>query len=95
MESGKKTKNARPEHDDEPDEHSGVDSFKQVSIDCAVRTDCVSLNYVDLQVQHYAESTTLCRHVAICRYFGEKIDELNPSTAKNYCDNMCDVGTGI
>jgi hypothetical protein len=44
-------------------------------------------------VQHYAEATTLCRHVAICRYFGEKIDEANPVTAKNYCDNMCDVSS--
>ncbi|KAG7562648.1 hypothetical protein FFLO_01915 [Filobasidium floriforme] len=70
MESGKK-KHSKPEDDDELDEHSGVDSFKQV--------------------QHYAEATTLCRHVAICRYFGEKIDEANPVTAKNYCDNMCDV----
>jgi len=33
MESGKKTKAApRVEDDDEPDEHSGVDSFKQVSV---------------------------------------------------------------
>jgi len=32
MESGKKTKPPpRVEDDDEPDEHSGVDSFKQVS----------------------------------------------------------------
>jgi hypothetical protein len=33
MESGKKTKAPpRVDDDDEPDEHSGVDSFKQVSV---------------------------------------------------------------
>lgn len=42
-------------------------------------------------VQHFAESTTLCRHVAVCRYFGEKIDETDPEIAKLYCDGMCDV----
>ncbi|KAG1763609.1 P-loop containing nucleoside triphosphate hydrolase protein [Suillus occidentalis] len=34
----------------------------------------------------YAENVTMCRHVSICKYFGEKID-----TSKSYCDNMCDV----
>jgi hypothetical protein len=74
MERGKKRKPNQPvddEDDTEPDEHSAVDSFKQV--------------------QHYAESTTLCRHIAICRYFGEKIDETDKEVAKTYCDNMCDI----
>lgn len=35
MESGKKSKNPAPEDEEEPDEHSGVDSFKQVSPHCS------------------------------------------------------------
>ncbi|KAH7913942.1 P-loop containing nucleoside triphosphate hydrolase protein [Hygrophoropsis aurantiaca] len=37
---------------------------------------------------NFAESIDVCRHVAICRYFGEATDE---RTAKEYCDDMCDV----
>ncbi|CAA7263963.1 unnamed protein product [Cyclocybe aegerita] len=39
----------------------------------------------------FAESATLCRHVSICRYFGEPIDEKDEELVKVYCDNMCDV----
>ncbi|KAI5450400.1 hypothetical protein NCC49_003182, partial [Naganishia albida] len=42
-------------------------------------------------VQHFAENTKTCRHVAICRYFGEKIDETDPSITQLYCQKMCDV----
>ncbi|KAF8909050.1 P-loop containing nucleoside triphosphate hydrolase protein [Gymnopilus junonius] len=38
-----------------------------------------------------AENHTLCRHVAICRYFGESIDEEDEQVIHSYCNNMCDV----
>ncbi|KAF8586288.1 ATP-dependent DNA helicase [Ramaria rubella] len=39
----------------------------------------------------FAESTTLCRHVSICKYFGELIEEGNPDAVGEYCRKMCDV----
>lgn len=36
-------------------------------------------------------SDLVCRHIAICRYFGEAIDDKDPEVKKAYCDNMCDV----
>lgn len=42
-----------------------------------------------------AESVTTCRHVAICRYFGEKIDDGKPDLLKAYCNNMCDVSVAV
>ncbi|KAG8801512.1 hypothetical protein FRC16_000296 [Serendipita sp. 398] len=39
----------------------------------------------------FAESTSVCRHVAICRFFGETIDTSNEVVAKAYCDRFCDV----
>ncbi|KAF9448718.1 ATP-dependent DNA helicase [Macrolepiota fuliginosa MF-IS2] len=39
----------------------------------------------------YAENVTSCRHVTICRYFGENIDDDVPDIAKRYCNAMCDV----
>ncbi|KDR82966.1 hypothetical protein GALMADRAFT_220967 [Galerina marginata CBS 339.88] len=39
----------------------------------------------------FAESATLCRHVSICRYFGEPIDENDQEIMKMYCNRMCDV----
>ncbi|KAF8628675.1 hypothetical protein AX15_003798 [Amanita polypyramis BW_CC] len=39
----------------------------------------------------FAESTTTCRHVSICRYFGEIIDESNEDVLRKYCNKMCDV----
>ncbi|TFY83198.1 hypothetical protein EWM64_g814 [Hericium alpestre] len=39
----------------------------------------------------FAERLDICRHVAVCRYFGESIDTTNPEVAKSYCDKMCDV----
>ncbi|KAL7409715.1 P-loop containing nucleoside triphosphate hydrolase protein [Mrakia frigida] len=38
-----------------------------------------------------AESTTLCRHIAVCRFFGERINEADPVMLKAYCSGMCDV----
>ncbi|KAL1950638.1 hypothetical protein VTO73DRAFT_5762 [Trametes versicolor] len=40
---------------------------------------------------NYAENAHLCRHVLICRYFGEKIDLQDPEATKKYCSKMCDV----
>ncbi|KAH9889798.1 P-loop containing nucleoside triphosphate hydrolase protein [Cubamyces lactineus] len=40
---------------------------------------------------NFAENVNICRHVLICRYFGEKIDLKDPEATKQYCDNMCDV----
>ncbi|KAG6847544.1 hypothetical protein H0H93_007453, partial [Arthromyces matolae] len=39
----------------------------------------------------FAESVETCRHVSICRYFGEVIDTKDVEVLKRYCDNMCDV----
>ncbi|KAL1676897.1 P-loop containing nucleoside triphosphate hydrolase protein [Schizophyllum commune] len=39
----------------------------------------------------FAHKADTCRHVAICRYFGEHIDARDPETVKQYCDKMCDV----
>ncbi|KAF5340125.1 hypothetical protein D9758_013147 [Tetrapyrgos nigripes] len=38
-----------------------------------------------------AENTRLCRHVSICRYFGEIINTDDKELLKSLCDNMCDV----
>ncbi|KAI0770381.1 P-loop containing nucleoside triphosphate hydrolase protein [Fomes fomentarius] len=40
---------------------------------------------------NFAENVNICRHVLICRYFGEKIDLRDPEVVKTYCNNMCDV----
>ncbi|KAJ7143581.1 P-loop containing nucleoside triphosphate hydrolase protein [Mycena crocata] len=39
----------------------------------------------------FAESTEICRHVAICRYFGEPIDMADGELVKKYCNKMCDI----
>ncbi|KAG1881987.1 P-loop containing nucleoside triphosphate hydrolase protein [Suillus tomentosus] len=39
----------------------------------------------------YAENVTMCRHVSICKYFGETIDTSDKEVVKSYCNNMCDV----
>ncbi|KAG7088121.1 hypothetical protein E1B28_012146 [Marasmius oreades] len=39
----------------------------------------------------FAENTDLCRHVSICRYFGETIDTHDSEVTKTYCNMMCDV----
>ncbi|RDB14537.1 ATP-dependent DNA helicase Q-like 3 [Hypsizygus marmoreus] len=39
----------------------------------------------------FAESTAVCRHVSICRYFGEQIDDDDHEDVHKYCDMMCDV----
>ncbi|TBU54615.1 ATP-dependent DNA helicase [Dichomitus squalens] len=39
----------------------------------------------------FAENVNICRHVLICRYFGEKIDLRDPEVTKQYCSQMCDV----
>ncbi|KAJ2913814.1 hypothetical protein MD484_g6593, partial [Candolleomyces efflorescens] len=38
-----------------------------------------------------ADNPRLCRHVAICRYFGEQIDTKDEKLVKSYCEQMCDV----
>uniref|UniRef100_A0A0W0F6T6 ATP-dependent DNA helicase n=1 Tax=Moniliophthora roreri TaxID=221103 RepID=A0A0W0F6T6_MONRR len=43
------------------------------------------------ELVNYAENTDVCRHVSICRYFGETIDADDPEVVKSYCDMMCDV----
>ncbi|OBZ71199.1 Bloom syndrome protein [Grifola frondosa] len=40
---------------------------------------------------NFAESVDVCRHVSICRYFGEDIDTDDPDILKRYCNGMCDV----
>ncbi|KAH9847903.1 P-loop containing nucleoside triphosphate hydrolase protein [Lenzites betulinus] len=40
---------------------------------------------------NYAENVHICRHVLICRYFGEKVDLDDPQAVKEYCKKMCDV----
>ncbi|KAK0504322.1 ATP-dependent DNA helicase [Armillaria luteobubalina] len=37
---------------------------------------------------NFAENTDVCRHVLICRYFGE---DATSDRDKDYCDSMCDV----
>lgn len=39
----------------------------------------------------YAEDTTTCRHVLICKYLGETIDTADEGLMKSLCDKMCDV----
>ncbi|BEI85118.1 hypothetical protein CcaverHIS002_0505190 [Cutaneotrichosporon cavernicola] len=42
-------------------------------------------------LQHYAESISQCRHIAIGRFFGEDIKEVTQQVKQKYCDGMCDV----
>ncbi|KIR38007.1 ATP-dependent DNA helicase [Cryptococcus deuterogattii 99/473] len=42
-------------------------------------------------LQHYMERVGRCRHVGICSYFGEKIDDKDPEIKAAYCQSMCDV----
>ncbi|KAG6812298.1 hypothetical protein H0H92_003471 [Tricholoma furcatifolium] len=39
----------------------------------------------------FAENVDTCRHVSICRYFGEEIDTEDAALVRQYCDRMCDV----
>ncbi|KAF7364828.1 ATP-dependent DNA helicase [Mycena venus] len=39
----------------------------------------------------FAERTDICRHVSICRYFGEPIDMADEEVVKKYCNKMCDI----
>ncbi|TRM60632.1 P-loop containing nucleoside triphosphate hydrolase protein [Schizophyllum amplum] len=39
----------------------------------------------------FAHRTDTCRHVSICRYFGEVIDARDAEVVKGYCNKMCDV----
>ncbi|KAG6336884.1 hypothetical protein ID866_2210 [Astraeus odoratus] len=39
----------------------------------------------------FAENVDNCRHVSICRYFGETIDPLDVELMKSVCNKMCDV----
>ncbi|KII90932.1 hypothetical protein PLICRDRAFT_174284 [Plicaturopsis crispa FD-325 SS-3] len=40
---------------------------------------------------NFAESSITCRHVSICRYFGEHIDSNDTGLVKRYCNAMCDL----
>lgn len=42
-------------------------------------------------LQFYAEGGNVCRHISICRYFGEKIDDITQDIKDKYCGGMCDV----
>ncbi|OXH40687.1 ATP-dependent DNA helicase [Cryptococcus neoformans] len=42
-------------------------------------------------LQHYMERLGRCRHVGICSYFGEKIDDKDPEIKAAYCQSMCDI----
>lgn len=43
------------------------------------------------QLTAFAETAKVCRHISICRFFGENIDEKNPTMLAAYCAGMCDV----
>lgn len=72
-----------------------INSYKFVSWArcCSMRSQCRFTDYRTIQLQQYLESDRICRHVAICRYFGEDIDEDNDEVRRAYCDNMCDVSS--
>ncbi|KAH9959764.1 ATP-dependent DNA helicase [Russula dissimulans] len=40
---------------------------------------------------NFSENTDVCRHISICRYFGETVDTQDAGVVQSYCDNMCDV----
>jgi hypothetical protein len=63
-----------------------IDSFKLVS--CHMLS--IHLQLTSIQLQHFAE-TTICRHLQICRYFGEEVDEDDPEAVLENCEKMCDV----
>lgn len=46
-------------------------------------------------LQLLAESTSTCRHVNICRYFGERIENPDSEVLEKYCNKMCDVGGAV
>ncbi|KAH9992057.1 P-loop containing nucleoside triphosphate hydrolase protein [Russula vinacea] len=39
----------------------------------------------------FAEGVDVCRHILICRYFGETVNAQDPELVRSFCDNMCDV----
>ncbi|KIO20767.1 hypothetical protein M407DRAFT_219952, partial [Tulasnella calospora MUT 4182] len=43
------------------------------------------------QLIRFCESADQCRHVNICRYFGENVDTSDPEVLARYCNRMCDV----
>ncbi|KAJ3867252.1 P-loop containing nucleoside triphosphate hydrolase protein, partial [Lentinula novae-zelandiae] len=43
------------------------------------------------KLSQYAENTDVCRHISICRFFGEDIDDKDAEIVKQYCKMMCDV----
>jgi hypothetical protein len=66
-----------------------TNSFKSVRL-----VDHKNCRVCSCQLQEFAESTTLCRHVALARYFEESnIDEKNEAHLEAYCNKMCDVGS--
>ncbi|KAN0118615.1 ATP-dependent DNA helicase [Russula decolorans] len=40
---------------------------------------------------NFAENVDICRHISICRYFGETVNAQDAEQVRSYCDNMCDV----
>ncbi|TXT13064.1 hypothetical protein VHUM_01465 [Vanrija humicola] len=42
-------------------------------------------------LQKYAETIGVCRHINICRYFGEQLDQVTPEIKAKYCNGLCDV----
>jgi hypothetical protein len=43
------------------------------------------------QLTAFAETAKVCRHISICRFFGENIDDKDPAMLAAYCAGMCDV----
>lgn len=58
--------------------------------DACAETSSQTLNSFKA-LQHYMESLGRCRHVGICSYFGEKIDDKDPEIKAAYCQSMCDI----
>lgn len=67
--------------------------MSRVSFSLASRNFADPSSRFDLQLIKLAESTTLCRHISVCRFFGEKINEADPAMLTAYCSGMCDVGS--
>jgi hypothetical protein len=45
-----------------------------------------------MQLQaNFVENIKTCRHVQVCRYFGERIDLKKEGMLEKLCNGMCDV----
>ncbi|GAW01067.1 ATP-dependent DNA helicase [Lentinula edodes] len=47
------------------------------------------------KLAQYAENTDVCRHISICRFFGEDIDDKDSEIVKQYCKMMCDQTSSL